>query len=220
MRGSTVIRILAASVSVVAWAAIYLCLHGGLGPRINSEPHASIGRLMAQQAVAFLKPGGKITVFARDTSTFKNPATDIQLASFRKAVGQAHATIREVRALQVDPLRPTEVPSSDFCEVIKNTPKGSVIVSFMGPPVLTPKQRTRLGEIQPAIVAFCSGHLPAREGLRLLFEQGLLHAAVVDRLEPESEASQARNLDRSGPYYVAVTTANLAELVSQKGTRP
>jgi hypothetical protein len=170
---------------------------------------------MAQQALACLKPGGQITVFARDTAAFKNPATDIQLASFRKVVSQAHAAIRAVHALPVDPLRPLEVPSSDFYEVIKNTPKGSVIASFMGPPVLTPTQRTRLGEIQPAIVAFCSGNLPAVLDLPLLFQQGLLHAAVVERRQPQSATSPPGNLDCAEPTYLAVTAANLAQLAAQ-----
>jgi hypothetical protein len=215
MRGSTVIRILAAAIVVGAWVAIYAALHGGLGPRINSEPHEATGRLMAQQALANLKPGGQITVFARATAAFKNPATDIQLASFRKVVGQAHATIRAVHALPVDPLRPLEVPSSDFYEVIKNTPKGSVIVSFMGPPVLTPSQRTRLGEIQPAIVAFCSGNLPAIVDLPSLFQQGLLHAAIIEQRESLSASSPAGNLDCAQPTYLAVTAANLAQLAAQ-----
>jgi hypothetical protein len=160
---------------------------------------------MAQQALAWLEPGGQITIITRDTTTFKNPASDIQLAGFRKAINQAHAAIRSIHELQVDPLRPIAVPSSDFCEVIRNTPQGSVIVSFMGPPVLTGADRSRLGEIQPAIVAFCSGSLPESVDLRSLFEEGLLQAAVV--------------VDRRGSEqaFLTLTATNLADVPAWQG---
>jgi hypothetical protein len=154
---------------------------------------------MAQQALAWLEPGGQITIITRDTTTFKNPASDIQLASFRKTINQAHAAIGTLRQLQVDPLRPISVPSIDFCEAIRNTPQGGVIVSFMGPPLLTDAERSGLGEIQPAIVAFCSGRLQELVDLRALFEHGLLKAAVVD----------CRDSNRS---FQTLTATNLAEL--------
>ena len=108
MRGA-VIRIAAGSAIVVAWSVICLSLHG-LGPRVDPRPHEASGRLLAQQAMAWLAPGGQITVIARDTAAFKNPATDIQLASFRKVIGRAGAAIHAVHLLQVDPLRPMAVP--------------------------------------------------------------------------------------------------------------
>jgi hypothetical protein len=201
----TVLRIVVGSTTIAAWSVLCLSLHGGLGPRVDAGPYEASGRLMAQQALAWLEPGGQITIITRDTTTFKNPASDIQLAGFRKAINQAHAAIRSIHALQVDPLRPIAVPSSDFCEVIRNTPQGSVIVSFMGPPVLTGADRSRLGEIQPAIVAFCSGSLPESVDLRSLFEEGLLHAAVV--------------VDRRGSEqaFLTLTATNLADVSAWQG---
>jgi hypothetical protein len=217
--GRTVIRIAVGLITIAAWSLLCLSLHGGLGPRVDTRAHEESGSLLAQEALAWLEPGGQITVIARDTGTFKNPASDIQLASFRKAISQAHATIHSIRALQVDPLRPIAVPSSDFCEVIRNAPEGSVIVSFMGPPVLTVAERSRLGEIKPAIVAFCSGSLPELVDLRSLFEQGLLQAAVVDRRGagwPAPASANQRN--DAEPSFVTLTATNLADLSSWRGT--
>src|SRR5580658_10214276 len=177
----TVIRIAIGIVTIAAWCFLGVSLKGGLGPRVDAAPCEISGRLMAEQTLALLKPGGQITVIARDTATFSNPASDIQLAGFLKMVAQAHAEIGTVRKLQVDPLRPMAVPSSDFCELIRNADAASVIVSFMGPPRLTARERASLGEIQPAIVAFCSGALPELADMRSLCEQGLLKAAVLDR---------------------------------------
>jgi hypothetical protein len=210
---SKVIGTVATLATLAAWAAVFLSLHGGLGPRIDSKPHEATGWVMAQEALARLQPDGQITVITRDTSTFKNPATDIQMASFRKALGQAHAAIRSVHALQVDPLRPVEVPAGDFYGILKNTPKGSVIVSFMGPPLLTPSQCTQLGETKPAVVAFCTGSLPALVDLKSLFEQGVLQAVVVDR--PAGRVPGPRRADLRACFdqsYLVITAANLADL--------
>ena len=213
--GKTVIRIAVGLIAVAAWSLLGLSLQGGLEPPVDSRAHAASGRLLAQQTLACLDSGGDITVIARDTGTFKNPACDIQLAAFYHVIAQAHATIHAVHTLQVDPLRPLAVPSSDFCEIIRNTPEGSVIVSFMGPPRLTAAERARLGENKPAIVAFCSGSLPEAQGLRTLFEQGLLRVAVVDQrgLAPKEGNGVASS-------FVALTATNLAALTAWQKTGP
>jgi hypothetical protein len=216
----TVIRIVVGLITIAAWWLLGLSLHGGLGPRVDAGPHEASGRLMAQQALALLEAGGQITIITRDTSTFKNPASDIQLASFRKTINQAHAAIGTLRKLQVDPLRPIAVPSIDFCEAIRNTPQGSVIASFMGPPLLTDADRSRLGEIQPAIVAFCSGSLPELVDLRALFKQGLLQAAVVDRRGLERPAPDAAHQpDHSEQSFLALTATNLADVSAWQGAK-
>ncbi len=205
MRRSTVIRISAAAVSLAAWISIEFSLHGGFGPSMDTAAYQASGKLMAQQALAHLKSGGEITVFYRDTADFKNPATDLQLASFRKALAQAHATIHALHALKVDPLRPTEVPASDFYDAMKAVGKGGVIVSFMGPPpLLTPAQRNRLGDTIPAVVAFCPGNIPVAADLPGLFQQGALAAAVVEQQTTSRGATP-------GPAYTVVTSGNLTD---------
>jgi hypothetical protein len=218
---SKVIGTVATLATLASLAFVFLSLHGGLGPRIDSRPHEATGWVMAQEALARLQPSGQITVITRDTSSFKNPATDIQMASFRKALGQGHATIRSVHALQVDPLRPVEVPAGDFYGILKNTPKGNVIVSFMGPPMLTPAQCAQLGENKPAVVAFCTGSLPELVDLKVLFQQGVLQAAVVDRPAGRAPGPGRANLracfDQS---YLVITTANLADLPAPLAGNP
>ena len=168
---------------------------------------------MAQEALARLAKDGQITVFIRDTAAFANPATDLQIASFRRTLGKARVTIHSLRKLQWDPLRPIAVPSGDVCEAIRNAPKGSVIVSFMGPPLLTQAEVARLGERHPAIVAFCSGGLRQLPDLPPLFEQGLLQAAVLDCRGTRRLPGGASNPPvRSEPSFLTITSANLAEL--------
>jgi hypothetical protein len=209
--GKIVIRITVGFIAAAAWSFLAISLHGGLGAGVDVRAHEESGQLLAQQALACLEPGGEITVIARDTGTFKNPASDIQLAAFSAAIAKAHATIRAVHTLQVDPLRPMAVPASDFCEAIRDTPEGGVIVSFMGPPHLTTAERMRLGEIRPAIVAFCPGGWPETLELRTLFEQGLLQAAVVDR----RGARGVKEGNGADPSFAAITVSNLANFTER-----
>jgi len=217
--GRTVIRIVVGIITVAAWSLLGFSLHGGLEPRVDVRVHEASGRLMAQQALACLETGGDITIVARDTGTFKNPATDIQLASFRKEIAKAHGTIHSFHGLRVDPLRAIAVPSSDFMDLISSTPEGSVIASFMGPPVLTAAEKARLGENRPAIVAFCSGNKPESVDLRTLFEQKLLQAAVVDRRGTGWLATeQSIQVDDPEQLFLSLNGTNLAGLPPRRET--
>jgi len=219
-RDSKAVVVIAAITALASWALIYFTAHGGFGPGINPKPHEAAGYVLAQQALSLLKPGGQITVIARDTSAFKNPASDILLKNLRKTIQQGGGSISSVQLLQVDPLRPVEVPGGDFFELIRKTPKGGVIVSLMGPPLLSETQRKQLGEINPAIVAFCSGSLSEQVDLRTLFDEGLLHAAVVSRRTPAGGSSAPGDLrgwfDR---WFVTVTAANAGNIPLQTQTR-
>jgi hypothetical protein len=177
---------------------------------------------MAQQALRLLQPGGQVILIARDTTTFENPATDVQLASFRNTLRKAHVTVGLTRLLQVDPLRPLEVPSGDFQELIRKAPKGSVIVSFMGPPpLLSSAQRQHLEETRPAIVAFCPGSLPDRVNLPALFEQGLLQAAVISRRNPPASDATPKGLQGWFDHaFVGITSAEAAGLSAQSDRPP
>ena len=148
-------------------------------------------------------------MITRDTTAFRQPAADILLGSFKKEVRKAHATIAATQLIQVDPLRPVQVPSGDFVELIRKAPSGSVIVSFMGPPLLTEEQRSQLGAIKPRIVAFCSGNLADYIDLRALFDQQLLHAAVVSRPNAPGSTSNPEKPQQSfEQLYITVTATN------------
>src|ERR1044071_2925140 len=215
MRDSKAIGAIAGLAIVGAWSAIYFSSHGGFGPTINAKPHEAAGQVLAQQALTLLKPGGQVTVIARDTAAFKNPASDLLLGSLRKTLRQGRAPVA-LQLLQVDPLRPVEVPTGDFFELIRKTPKGSVIVSLMGPPLLSETQRKQLGEINPGIVAFCSGSLTEQVDLRTLFDQGLLNAAVVSRQTPVRGSLSPGDLRGCfDQWFLAVTSATASSIPLQ-----
>jgi hypothetical protein len=220
MLESKVLGVAAGLVTVAAWAALWVANQGGFGPTINSKPHEASGWMLARQALELLQPGAPLVVITRDTTAFKNPASDFQLAGFKNTLRQAGVTISKLQALQVDPLRPVEVPPGDFFELIRNTPKGGVIVSFMGPPLLSELQRKQLGEVKPSILAFCSGSLADSVDLRTLFDQGLLQRAIVSRTNvlraPDASPDLQRWFDQS---FVVITASNHASLLPDPDAR-
>ena len=102
----------------------------------------------------------------------------------------------------------------------RKTGEADVIVSFLGPPVFTDAQVARLGGKRPKLVAFCTGAMPDQVDLPRVFEQKLLHVAIISRASPTTAGPEPANLrawfDR---MYQVITPANLAELPSPRGTR-
>ena len=161
-------------------------------PREDSVIPERIGREMASEALRLRSPGGRIVVLARDTDEFPQKSVDVALASFQTELDRAGAKADSVRRFQVDPLRMVQVPPGDFFELMRRSKAGDVLVSFMGPPLLSEEQRAKLGEIQPKVVAFCPGYLPRYINLALMAERGLLHGGVVARTEASGDRYEAQ----------------------------
>lgn len=212
MRDSKPMNALALLVTAGAGVGLWLGI-AGLPARPDRKAAEASGWAMAQEAVRHLKEGGRLLVIERDTDAFKHPEADYQSRAFAKAVRQAGGSIAAVQALQLDPLRPPEVPPGDFFELIRRAPAGSVIVSFMGPPLLSAEQRAQLGTIKPRIVAFCPGAMPNQIDLRILFDAGLLHTAVISRPPPRRPGPEPGHPQgRFDRHYRLVTAADVAGL--------
>lgn len=218
MRDNKSIAIVAGVASLGSGAAIVFSLVGGFGPRMDAAPYQAAGHALARQTLRLLKPGGRVTVVTRDTQTFQNPATDFQFAAFRKDLAKAGVHIESIQAIQVDPLRPVAVPAGDFFQWIKNASKDEVIVSLMGPPIFSEAQLSQLGEVKPAIIAFCSGPVRDQIDLRSLFSRGLLQAAVVSK-----RPGEIRPTHSAGAFdgqFVEITAGNLTALSTVSNASP
>jgi hypothetical protein len=215
MRDNKVVGTAAAIVALGSALTIVLSVSGGFGPTFDSAPHEAAGRVLARQTLSLLKPGGRIDVIARDTLTFQTPASEVQFAAFRKELSKAGAKIDSVQSIAINPSKPLVVPGDDFFRCIRSATNGSVIVSLMGPPILTEGQIAQLGQIKPAIVAFCPGPVRDQADLRGLFAQGLLKAAVVTRPHAAIARGPAKSEQEAfDRQFVEVTPANLAALSS------
>ena len=219
MRNSKVVMAAAAGVIAGALALILRMGTGGSVPAISREVPEQVGRTLAQEAVKLLGPGGKLTLIARDTTEFPQAAVDLARASFAHEIAKNGVTVSTTKLFTVDPLRIVQVPPGDFFDLIRRAAPGDVIVSFMGPPLLTEEQRVALGDIKPKIVAFCSGSTPAYVDLRLLAEQRLLHAAVLSGVLANS-AGANRNKEHFDQLYLRADTAALLNSAAPKGGNP
>jgi len=182
-----------AVVATSAALAAILLSSSEFGPRVDRKLHSEIGRVLAKEALSLLRPGGQITVITRDTEAFPQPALDIMLNSFQQEVRRAGDINVGIQTIQLDPLRPVEVPPGDFYELIRRSTAKRIIVSLLGPPVLTKEQRSALGRVKPKIIAFCSGNLAETLDLSELFNAGLLHVALVNRPIPPSTRDKPTN---------------------------
>lgn len=157
-----------------------------LPPTPDRALQRAIGETLAREALRVVKPGVGVVVLRRDTEAFRHPESDLVWEGFERVFRAGGGRVAGIQSFQVDPLRPLEVPSGDFYEVIRKSPEGSGVVSLMGPPRLSPEQLGRLGRIAPAVVAFCPGSIPRRTDLSAMLRSGLLQAAVVERDERTS----------------------------------
>jgi hypothetical protein len=160
-------------------------------PPLNKAVHLELGRTLAAESLKLLKPGGKLTIIARDTDVFPQPAMALALTTLQKELRRAGAEIRSTQLIQLDPIRPSAVPSGDFYELLRRLPEGDVIISLLGPPLLSEEHKEKLGRPRARVVALCSGVV---ENSDALFASGLLQAAIVNKASATS--AQANSFDQ------------------------
>lgn len=212
--------IVAVICALAAWIAFYM-ITCGLPPRLDGKLHATIGKVLAQEAITLLGPQGKIVLVTRDTQSFPQPAIGVLTRSFQRVAHRARAALVDTHEIQLDPLRPVEVPPGDFYELIRRAPEGSVIVSLMGPPVLTEEQYSKLGKIKPKVIAFCSGNLAEIANLQHLMDIGILHAAVVSRpMSPDPGVRTLRGFSAYDHLYSLLRAKDRTPLPGNPQRRP
>jgi hypothetical protein len=178
---------------------------------VDRKLHSEIGRALAMEASALLKPGGKVTIITRDPEAFPQPAVDALIKTFKRNL-KSDAQVSKL-LVQVDPLRAASVPPGDFFELLRKAKPEDVVVSLLGPPVLSDQQRFILGGVRPKVVALCNGAMSGNLNLRSLSDVGLLHAAVVSRQFPPARTQAQRQVPRDfANLYQSLSAKELAAL--------
>jgi len=204
-------NIFAGLLALAAWAVIYFTFYP-LPPRFDRGPHRALGQVLAQEALKLQQPGGRVFLITRDTAMFKTPAFEAQAEGFRQTLKKARVEIAATRLLKVDPLRILGVPPGDFLDLLSKANEKDVIVSLLGPPVLDAGQLAKLdGSNRPRVLAVCSGAMPRQVDLKQLFDEKLIHAAVINRIEPGASSGTGRTGDFDRLFKLS-TPANLADL--------
>ncbi len=197
-RGSIDALSLGVCITAVTIAALFIW---HLPARPDSAVAGEIGRTMARETLAVLPKGGRVVVIARDLKAYRQPAMEISLKEFQREIEKAGGSV-SLRPIELDPLRPVEVPPGDYYEAIRRAKTNEVIVSFLGPPVLAPEQQEKLPPQKPKIIALCTGSLAAQTDLGALSRLGLLHAAVVNRAKPAESKKMGPALSFDQLYAV------------------
>lgn len=204
--------IVAGLVILGAAAFLFAYLHPS-PPRPEVALHEGIGQVLAEEAAKLMRPGGTVTLIARDAALFDCPAAEYQMQGFLRTAAKARLKVGTTNWIKLDPLRLVRVPPGDFLVALLRQREGGVVVSLLGPPLLSTEQRAQLGESRPKVVAFCSGDVPRHVNLRELFDLGLLHVAIISRPSPPLTKPDSKNprawFDH---YYQVITPANLAGL--------
>ncbi len=209
------VKALVSLVIIVASASFLIVRYVGLPPKIDARPHIGIGQVLAEQAAKLAGTGGRIVLVAPDTSVFRYPGSEVQLEAFHSSLRKAGLTIAATNWVKLDPDRPLRVPPGDFMELLRKQSDSDVVVSLMGPPTLNPDQKAKLGQKHARIVALCAGDMPKQINLQNLFEENLLHAAVVSRASPSLNGPLSDDPQKWFEYlYQVVTARNVADLPS------
>jgi hypothetical protein len=207
------------AVILIAGVGLYLVSFLDQTPPLpQPKAHEAIGQILGEQAAKRALPGSRIIVISRDTAVFPNPATQFQLRSFHEALKKANRSVAATNAMKLDPLRPVRVPPGDFFEVLRKQQDGDVVVSFLGPPTLSAAQKAQLGDKTVSVLAFCPGEAWTQAEIKSLFELGLLHVAIISRLDPPLVPPQSNDRqDWFRHYYRLLTVADMLEAPASAG---
>lgn len=208
-------------VVVVACAGVLFFRFVGVPPRIDGRAHVGIGEALAEQAVKLSGSGGKITLIAPDISVHRHPGAQTQLKAFFKSLSRAGVTVSATNLVKLDPLRLVRMDANDFMKLLSKQSETDVIVSLLGPPIPTAEQRAKLSGKHGRVVAVCSGDMPLQVNLKSLFDDNLLHAAIVSRPTPGISLPQTDDPQAwFQHFYQTITSANLSELPAPRLVTP
>ena len=207
------IKIAVALVLVGGAIGLFVVLTRVPAVAVPPEPCQALGQVLAEEAAKVLGPDRRVALIAPNTSVFPNPAADHLAEGFFRAARSLQFNIVGTNWIELDPIRLVRVPPGDYLEVLLKRSANDVVVSFLGPPLLSDEQRAKLAGKAPRIVALCAGNLPRQTNLKALFERNLLHVAVISRPNPAAGQPTTQGARAwFDQFYQIVTRANLADL--------
>jgi hypothetical protein len=210
MANHKTVNVLAATTVAAAWLWLFFFFHPRL-PALDLRAHQAAGEALGAEALKLLEPGARLVVLARAPEPFLVPAGAAQLDGFLRTIKKSGQKVAVTREFRVDPLRPAAVPAEDFFDLMRQGRDNDVLISFLGPPVLSQDQLGKLGGKRPRVLAVCAGALPAQLNLKKVFDQKLLCAAVISRNALLANAPAASKQAAFAQQFKLVTAADVAE---------
>ncbi len=184
-----------------------------LGPSFDERAHIGIGTVLAERAAKLAGTGGRIVIIVPDATLFDYPGAEAQLKAFRSTLRRAKLQVSATYPIRLDPLRPPRMPAGDLVEILRRyNAESDVVVSLLGPGVPTPDLKPRIPARHARIVALCSGEMPRQINLPSLFDENLLHVAIVNRPHPDFiRPASDEPMVWFDHFYQIITSRNAAE---------
>ena len=201
LKNSTLVGVLAAIVTVVLVGRL---IYNGLdhSPKVNVEPFATLGSMVAQETSRLLPSGGKVVVLSVDTAKYKIATLDTLLSAFKKGL-KGNITVSSVEKLRIPSTSFMAISSGSlvppagqfapgqFQKIVSGENSADAIISFVGlPPSLS---STELQQKHSKIIVV-SERDP--ELLNLLRSR-MIDSAIVPRAEPSSDKGS-----KNSPYEI------------------
>jgi len=136
--------IIAAAVILLAGMVLYAWFVG-FGPSFDLAEHKALGEAAAEEALKLAGPNGRVSLIARDTEAYQNPASEAQIAGFKRTMKRSGGRIAAVRLIKQNPLRVVSLAAGEFLDFLRKKPDTEVIVSLLGPPVMDDARVAALG---------------------------------------------------------------------------
>ena len=212
-----------ASLALMAGCLVFLgtrFVH--LRPRLDQREHIGIGNVLAERAAKEREHVGRIVLIVPDTALFDYPGAEVQLEAFHSTLRRAKLQVSATYPIRLDPLRPPRAPAADLVDILrKYNSESDVVVSLLGPGVPSAEQKQRLPARHARVVALCSGEMPRQINLASLFDENLLHVAIVNRVNPDFIRPTSNDpMVWFDHFYQVVTTRPAVELLDSAKAGP
>lgn len=183
-------------------------------PRFNVPLHQEIGRVLAEETVRAVNQTGRVVVVAIESRGL--PELQAQLEEFERVL-RASPGITLEKSYKLDT---EDKPKYSFgsglsgrrlLRIINKNPEADAIVSFVGAPSLSAAEVAQVKRM-PKLVA----EARSADKLKKLFDQKVLHAAVVSRFQFPTpiKGIPARPREMFEQRFQVVTAANAGDLPS------
>ena len=183
--------------AIVAAAARLYLNWPGRAPRIQLDSYQALGEVAARETARVLNQKGQVVIIARENRAGANPAEAAQLKAFSRALkDRGGVSIAATATFTLTPLEQMSaggsVPRGRFLKVLQDHPKATALVLFAGLPELEQPDLDRLARSGLKLVVI-SGYRP---GYKQLLEAGVIHVAIVPRLDsPPEDLRPPQNLE-------------------------
>ena len=202
---------------VVAGCAVWTWRTQFAAPRFNVVLHQSVGRALAGETARLVNNSGKVVVIAIELAAV--PELKAQLDEFERTLHRfPHIKLEKSYKLETDD-KPkysfgTGLSGRRFVRIVNKNPDADAVVSFIGAPMLSGDEVAQLKKT-PLFIA----EARSVDKLKSLFDQKILHAAVVSRFQfPTPIKGKPRTPQEwFDQRFQIVTTNNAAELPTGKG---